>query len=327
MPLTLYKRPGGKVWYYRGTVAGRELHRSTKTASKAVAQRIANKAETDAFQSHLDPGKALTFVQAAFLYRKAEKGDRFLAPVENYWREIKVSEINAGRIAQAAVEMFPSVSAATRNRAVIVPTLAVINHAAELGHCHKLTMRRFKVERKERAPVTLEWLDAFMAYASPELGALACFMFATGARIREALAVTWDDIDFQERLVTIRQTKVKKERKAHIQDRLLVALANLQRTDPVFGFRVPPRRSWERTARRAGIRQLSFHSCRHGFATTLLHRGVDPVTIAKWGGWDSPEHIFRTYGHAKDDPKITDLIFREPSAQFDVTEAKANGDE
>ena len=39
MPLKLFKR--GKIWHYRGTVAGRLLRGSTKTASKETAQRIA----------------------------------------------------------------------------------------------------------------------------------------------------------------------------------------------------------------------------------------------------------------------------------------------
>ena len=40
-------------------------------------------------------------------------------------------------------------------------------------------------------PATWAWVQSFMAVASPHLGALACFMFLTGARISEALAVTW----------------------------------------------------------------------------------------------------------------------------------------
>jgi hypothetical protein len=40
----------------------------------------------------------------------------------------------------------------------------------------------------------------------------------------------------------------------------------------------------------------------------LLHKGVDPVTVAKLGGWKSVRHLFETYGHAKDDPTLTDLI-------------------
>ncbi|MEZ5763294.1 MAG: hypothetical protein R3D69_02850 [Xanthobacteraceae bacterium] len=36
-----------------------------------------------------------------------------------------------------------------------------------------------------------------MEHASPHLGALALFMFLTGARISEALSVRWPDIDLE----------------------------------------------------------------------------------------------------------------------------------
>jgi integrase len=51
---------------------------------------------------------------------------------------------------------------------------------------------------------------------------------------------------------------------------------------------------WRRACKRAKIAPLSFHSCRHGFATALLQAGVDPVTIAKLGGWKSVRHLFET---------------------------------
>jgi hypothetical protein len=42
-----------------------------------------------------------------------------------------------------------------------VPTLAVINHCAELQLCPPLRMKRFKVDTKIKKPVTLEWINAF----------------------------------------------------------------------------------------------------------------------------------------------------------------------
>jgi integrase len=61
--------------------------------------------------------------------------------------------------------------------------------------------------------------------------------------------------------------------------------------------------------RAAGIEPLSFHSCRHGFATALHDKGVGVKTIAKAGGWKSAQHLFNTYLHADDDATITDRLF------------------
>jgi integrase len=195
---------------------------------------------------------------------------------------------------------------------VITPTLAVINHCAELQLCQPLRMKRLKIDTKVKKPVTLEWINAFRSSADRvDIGALALFMFATGARISECLAVRWDDVDFKKRQVIIRQTKIGSERTAHLPSELLVVLANLPR-DRGGPFAIAyntARDAWDRTARAAGIELLTFHSCRHGFATALHHKGVGVKTIAKAGGWKSAQHLFNTYLHADTDPTVTDRLF------------------
>jgi integrase len=77
-------------------------------------------------------------------------------------------------------------------------------------------VKRFKIETKSKIPTTLEWVNAFMAHCKrPHLAGLALFMFLTGARVSEALAVEWD-IDFNTKKVLIKQTKLGNERRAHL---------------------------------------------------------------------------------------------------------------
>lgn len=47
-------------------------------------------------------------------------------------------DITAGAIRQSAITLYPGTSGATMNRQVIVPTQAVINHAADMGLCDGL---------------------------------------------------------------------------------------------------------------------------------------------------------------------------------------------
>lgn len=251
------------------------------------------------------------FSQAAIQYRAAEKPTRFLQKVEDYWRDTPVKSITPGAIRQAAIDLFPDASAATRNRQAIIPTQAIINHAAGLELCPPIRVKRFPVETKVKEPATWEWVQAFMAHSSPHLGALACFMFLTGARISEALRLTWDDVDLPAGKALVKQTKVGSERRAHLPPPLVAALANIpHRVGKVFRYssRNTAKPVWRNTIARAGIAELSFHACRHGFATAALHAGIDPVTVAKRGGWKSPQHVFATYGHAMDDETVTDRI-------------------
>jgi integrase len=137
-------------------------------------------------------------------------------------------------------------------------------------------------------------------------------MFMTAARISEALSVEWSDIDMTACTVKIRQGKLGgDERVAHLPSPLVVALANIGgRNGRVFKFksRSNLKTQWEGAIRRAGIKRLTPHSCRHGFATTLLQNGVDVITVAKLGGWKSPALVLSTYGHAMRDPKLTDRL-------------------
>jgi integrase len=118
-----------------------------------------------------------------------------------------VQNITAGAIRDAALVLYPSATAATRNRQAIVPTQAVINHAGDSELCARIRVKRFRIDTKSKIPATLEWVEAFRkACRRPQLGALALFMFLTGARVSEALAVDWEDVNFKEQTVLIKQT-------------------------------------------------------------------------------------------------------------------------
>jgi integrase len=313
MPLKLYQR--GKVWHFRGTVGnpGRRLRGSCKTTDKAIASRQIAEIESREWKCSFDgPQAVLTFAQAAMLYRKAGKSTRYLAPVEDYLKDMLVKDINAGTIKQMGIELFPNCSGASRNRLAIVPAQAIINHAAELQLCPPIRVKRFEEETKEKVPVTLDWLKAFAAEASPNLGAFALFMYFTGARPSEAIGVQWDDVDMVGRTALIRETKGGTERTAHLPGPLFVALANLPhvRGRGVFVYRNYGdfQHAWDDAIERAGIKRLTPHCCRHGFATGLLRRGLDVLTVAHLGGWKDAGQVLRTYGHANKDRKLTDLL-------------------
>ena len=311
MSLKIHKR--GEVWHYRGSVAGRRLRGTTGTTNKETAARITAEIENKAWQHRLDgPAAVLTLAQAAIFYRAAGKPTRFLERIEDYWKDTLVRDITPGAIRQSALSLYPRASGATRNRQAIIPTQAIINHAAESELCSRIRVKRFPVTRKIKTPATMEWIEALIAECPPHLAGLALFMFLTGARVSEALALQWSDVDFNGRTALIQETKIGSERRAHLPPSLLVALANIKHENGRTVFRYTTKaaadKSWRSAVKRAGIEPLSFHSCRHGFATALLHAGIDPVTVSKLGGWKTPQHVFQTYGHASDDATLTNRI-------------------
>jgi integrase len=151
-----------------------------------------------------------------------------------------------------------------------------------------------------------------MAHAPANIGAFALFMYLTGARPGEAISVEWEDIDLIGRTVLIKQSKVGNERTAHLPDILFDTLASLPRIKgrgvfiytTIYGYQ----NGWDSVIERAGIKRLTPHCCRHGFATDLLRAGVDVMTVARLGGWKNAVQVLKTYGHAIQDRTLTDVL-------------------
>lgn len=322
MPFRLYRRQRGGVWYYSGTVKGRRIRESTGTADKARAQRIAAEAEAHEWNRRLDgPGASLRYSDCALFYRESGRPTRHLDKVEDYWKNTLVMEITPDAVKRGAVKTYPDAGPATRNRQFIAVTQAVINLAAQAGWCPHLKVKRFKVDTRIKEPVTLAWAQAFAAAATPHLGALCLFMYGTGARIGEAVALSWGDVDLSSATAKIRQTKIGDERIAHLPAPVVAAMANIPSNrnpdERVFRFldRQNVKHSWNAAIDRAKIKRLSPHCCRHGFATTMLQNGVDVKTVAKLGGWKDAATLVRTYAHAMGDRTVTNVIFGTNLAQ------------
>jgi len=109
-----------------------------------------------------------------------------------------------------------------------VPCPAIINHAAEGELCQHIKVKRFKVEKKIKSPFTIEWVDVFCRHATPHLSALTLFMFATGARISEALAVEWDHVDLRRCTALIPKSKISEQRQAQMREQAGMMVEMLQ---------------------------------------------------------------------------------------------------
>jgi len=311
MPLKLYRSDG--IWHYRGTIgpAGRRqrLRGSCLTAQKDIAARQIAEIEKRYWDGHFDgPGAVLTFDMAATLYLAAGKSGRFLEPVRGYLKNMLVKDIKPGTIQQMATDLFGHCSGASRNRLGIIPAQAVINHCAESGYCERIRVKRFKTDTKEKPHATLEWTTAFMAEASPQLGAYALFMFLTGARPTEGLEC---EVDLPSRTALIKESKIGHERRAHLPDILVAAIANLTEVKgrPIFFYTDIHDLTyvWRSAIKRAGIQRLTPHCCRHGFITMLLRSGIDVKTVA-WLADMTVITLVKTYAHAIKDRTLTNVL-------------------
>lgn len=100
----------------------------------------------------------------------------------------------------------------------------------------------------------------------------------TGMRRGEILGLKWSDVDFEERVLTIRafNTKTMQERQVSLTTRLMIELERIWEESPknkdflVFGFTDNVKKSWTSVRTKAGLPDVRFHDLRHTAATRLV---------------------------------------------------------
>jgi integrase len=107
------------------------------------------------------------------------------------------------------------------------------------------------------------------------------FLLFTGTRRTEALTCRWSDIDFKNRVYTIRQSKSGKVRHVPLSNNAIQVLKNVQRlsgTDYVFANpkTLKPythiQNQWDRIRSLANIKDCRLHDLRHTFASELVKK-------------------------------------------------------
>lgn len=328
--LKLSKR--GRIWWIAGTINGQRIRESTGTSIQAIAEQYATKRELEAHKVKIYGEESVITIAAAInLYLDAKKSDRFLLPILTQWGHKKIKDIKPGHVHDLCRTIHPNAGPATYNRQVITPIQAVINHAAKRGLCNPIKIERFKVERKIPSVGTQDWLEAFIAHSSPHLGALALFMAYTGARISEAVRLQWNDVDFDNQIAILKQTKTD-PRICTLPQPLIIKLANLERvSDRVFRYasRHSVQTAWNSAEKRAGIEHIAPHDAgRRFFATAMMQAGVDPVTVAKAGGWKSKRMVLEVYAQPSDTKEAVQKTFGTKLTQpiIAVQNSKAKSD-
>ena len=100
----------------------------------------------------------------------------------------------------------------------------------------------------------------------------------TGMRRGEIFGLKWSDVDFEERVLTIRafNTKTMQERQVSLTTRLMIELERIWEESPknkdflVFGFTDNVKKSWTSVRTKAGLPDIRFHDLRHTAATRLV---------------------------------------------------------
>ena len=157
---------------------------------------------------------------------------------------------------------------------------------------------------RDRVLTAKEW-ERLYAAAAPHLKPILLTAYHLGQRLGEILNLTWDRVDLQRGIITLRaiDTKTRKPRRIPITPPVKAALVELSKVRDlahkhVFVYQRNPvreiRTAFKTACKKAGIQNLRFHDLRHCAATNLRRAGVDTTTAMQIIGHKSP-HMWKRY--------------------------------
>ncbi|KQS86919.1 site-specific integrase [Rhizobium sp. Leaf383] len=256
--------------------------------------------------------QAITFAEAAASYMQNGGCGRYLPRILDYFEGRSLASIFPFDVRKMAEDLYPTHKGSTRNRQAIAPARAVIMHAYERGWCNIIRIRRFKEEQVRRVmPASHVWLHTFIRQCEKDgrldhMAACVLFMSQTGARVSEAVALRWPQVDFTTRTALLLKTKTGANSLRHLTDELMDRLMKLKAAnsehDRVFRFtnRHSVNERIKAVCGRAGISYKSSHVCgRHAFATNAMDAGADIRTAMAAGDWKSSSIFLETYVHPR----------------------------
>lgn len=178
--------------------------------------------------------------------------------------------------------------------------------------------------KKEIQYWTLEEFKAFIAVCEEERFKLVYeFLYITGCRKGETLALKWEDIDFEKKLVKIDKTLTRRtidgkhklsSTKNETSDRSVTLPANYcERLSKyrdankdclyIFGAGDKPMhenmlmRYFKAYAKKAGVKEIRIHDLRHSCASLLISQGISIVAVSSRLGHKNITQTLNTYSH------------------------------
>lgn len=340
----LGKGPGGKYEHYKETFHGTEedaKRRLTELLHQMDVGRISAGGEVP-FEAHLQEWyRDVASVETGILTHREYKRlmDKRIIPALGSITLNKLRPIHIKRFYASLLQDGLSPASVRKIHAVISGSL---NYAVQMQRITSNPASRVSLPKAHRPPKrrwTEEQLGTFMdAVRTSPHKALIMTLAYTGMRLGEALALKWPCVDFERRVIHIREalkrsgpnpifgpTKDHQERDVPMDEDLYRALrehraAMLQtklalgpewnpwdvvfpneRGNPMSGdnFR---KRVWKPLIEEAGVPYINIHGLRHTFAT-ITAKLTDAATLRDLLGHESAAFTMDEYVHPDDDDK------------------------
>ncbi len=229
--------------------------------------------------------------------------------VENYKAKRSKETVRLGK---EYTEGKKCVSVATVNRELAC-LKHMFNKAIEWGYAETNPVSRVKLFKENNARIRYlekEEIKKLINNASEHLKPILTVALNTGMRKGEILSLKWNDLDFKNNIIYIRESKNGERRELPmnaITKSTLIAVRKHPESPFVFCNEqgeayANVRKSFFTACKTSGILNFRFHDLRHTFASQLVMSGVDLNTVRELLGHKTLDMTLR-YSHLSPDHK------------------------
>lgn len=318
----LYRHPKTGVIYYRVFRKGKgRIERSTRTTVLSQAKIVADKYRLEFLgEGRIRRGRELCGeLFPKWIAQKSHKSPNTIASIANSWKHLGPYIEN----------MLPEDIDERWWEGVYIPgKRAEISEDRKFFNDRKwLSMFLLSLKRVgilQRTPLLInpdpeiqagkvysdDEIARLLAHAGEDLRLQILMAFTMGMRKGEILGLSWDRIDLDRKIISLRaqDTKIRKARKFGISQPVFEILRSRSRGAWLFPSPLDPSKcqrsdgnnsSWTTCREQSGV-SGRFHDLRHSFLTRAFKTSANPALICHFAGL-SLEEAQRTYIHLNEE--------------------------
>ena len=298
-------RKRGRVWHIRIKRNGKLIEKSSGTTSKELARRIELKILNEIAERRWlekDPAEVISFNEVWGKYMREEAKYKAEGTYSRAFQSAKnflpiIGDLTLSQITPAVLSAYK-----TKRLEENVTVSTVVKELQYVRRVFSLCKREWQLIKQSpfdsfRMPAVNDHRVRFLKPGQFEqllntcpswLKPIVILARFTGMRRGNILSLTWDRIDFHNRVINLEHTKNRQRLTIPLSEtpyNVLVALRNAkvaylncplvfpQHGKPYSPYQVSI--AFKRACKRAGIENFCFHDLRHDFASNLVQGGND----------------------------------------------------
>jgi len=313
----LFKRKKSDNWYFKFTVKGKTVYRSTGTSDKAKAQEIADKIKAETYDV-IKLGVRQRYLWQDAVIRWMNESEKKSIETDKYhfkWLrafldDIYLDEIDTDLIEKIIQEKL-KVAGKTRVNRTTEMIRSVLNKAhKKWGWIDNVPyIRRFKEDNQRLRWLTHDEATRLLDVLPKHTKAMTIFTLATGLRESNVTGLEWLQVDMENKIAWVYADQSKNGKVIRVPlnaDAIDVLTQQMgKHQSRVFTYYGKPvikvgTKGWRQCLKRAGIENFTWHGLRHTWASWHVQSGTPLNALQELGGWSSYEMVMR-YAHLAPD--------------------------